>query len=126
MPQKLRFVPPESLITGWDFSTGGVKCLAFDLDGKAVAQLRLKTDLWKGQPTQEELSELNIRQLEGQARATVRGLASLLREKGRLDDWIAGGISATHHTAGRLDADHNPLRRAICWDDHTLAHYHAL
>ena len=32
MPQALRFVPPESVVIGWDFSTGGVKCLAFDLD----------------------------------------------------------------------------------------------
>src|SRR5688572_15880326 len=117
MPQALRFVPPESVVIGWDFSTGGVKCLAFDLAGKTIADVRLKTDLWKGQPSEEELSELNVMQLEGQARATVRAMAALLREKGRLDDWIAGGISATHHTAGRLDANHNPLRRAICWDD---------
>jgi len=26
-------VPAESVITGWDFSTGGGKCLAFDLAG---------------------------------------------------------------------------------------------
>jgi xylulokinase len=126
MPNSLRFVPPKSILTGWDFSTGGVKCLAFDLGGKTVASVRLPTDLWKGDPSQEDLSELNLMQLEGQARATVRAIANLLRAKGRLADWIAGGISATHHTAGRLDADHNQVRRAICWNDHTLARYHAI
>ncbi len=126
MPNSLRFVPARSIITGWDFSTGGVKCLAFDLSGKTVATVRLPTDLWKGDPSQEDLSELNLMQLEGQARATVRAMANLLRDKGRLSDWIAGGISATHHTAGRLDADHNQVRRAICWNDHTLARYHAI
>ena len=44
---------------------------------------------------------------------------------GRLQHWVAGGISATHHTAGRIDADHNQVRRAICWNDHSLAEYHA-
>ncbi len=39
--------------------------------------------------------------------------------------WVAGGISATHHTTGRIDADHNQVRRAICWNDHSLAAYHA-
>ncbi len=125
MSEPLRYVPAESIITGWDFSTGGVKCLAFDLSGKAVASMRLPTDLWQGIPPQRDLFELNILQLEGQARATVREMASVLRAKGRLNDWIAGGISATHHTAGRLDAHHNPLRRAICWNDYTLARYHA-
>src|SRR5262245_45410886 len=114
----LRFVPKNSVITGWDFSTGGVKCLAFDLSGKTIATVRLPTDLWNGHSSTHEISELNVLQLEGQARATVRAMASLLRDQGRLGDWIAGGISATHHTAGRLDADNNPLRRAICWNDH--------
>src|SRR5262249_20439518 len=70
-------------------------------------------------------SELNLMQLEGQARASVRAMAARLRELGRLHDWIAGGISATHHTAGRLDADHVQVRRAICWNDQSLAAYHA-
>ena len=59
-------------------------------------------------------------QLEGQARASVRGIASELRRIRRLN-WVAGGISATHHTAGRIDADHVQVRRAICWNDQTLA-----
>jgi sugar (pentulose or hexulose) kinase len=119
--EPLRRVPAESIISGWDFSTGGVKCLAFDLDGKTVAEVRLPTDLW----TEAGVSELNIMQLEGQARASVRALAGRLRERGRLPDWVAGGISATHHTAGRIDADHVQVRRAICWNDHSLAPYHA-
>src|SRR5438105_1856624 len=104
-----RHVAPRSIITGWDFSTSGVKCLAFDLDGNTVADVRLPTDLW----TRGGVSELNIMQLEGQARASVRAITSKLRALGRLEDWVAGGISATHHTAGRIDQDHAQVRRAI-------------
>lgn len=117
-PQK---VPPTAIITGWDFSTSGVKCLAFDLDGNAIADIRLPTDLW----TQGGVSELSILQLEGQARASVRLMAAKLQSLGRLKDWIAGGISATHHTAGRIDAQQAQVRRMICWNDETLADYHA-
>jgi xylulokinase len=119
--EPLRRVSPDSVITGWDFSTGAVKCLAFDLDGTALAELRLPTDLW----TEGGVSELNVLQLEGQARASVRAIAARLEEMGRLQDWVAGGISATHHTAGRIDAHSVPIRRAICWNDQTLADYHA-
>jgi sugar (pentulose or hexulose) kinase len=114
-------VAADSVITGWDFSTGGVKCLAFDLDGRTLAEVRLPTDLW----TEGGVSELNLMQLEGQARASVRAMASRLRELRRLQNWVAGGISATHHTAGRIDFNHNQVRRAICWNDHSLAEYHA-
>ncbi len=121
MSASLRHVSPNTLITGWDFSTSGVKCLAFDLEGKTVADVRLTTDLW----THGGVSELNIAQLEGQARASVRLMADKLRGLGRLDDWAAGGISATHHTAGRIDAHQAQVRRMICWNDETLADYHA-
>ncbi len=125
MSEPLRFVPAESLIAGWDFSTGSVKCLAFGLDGKAVAEVRLPTDLSNGDPSDPAVSELNLMQLEGQARASVRALAAELKAAGRLNDWIAGGISATHHTAGRIDRNHNQVRRAICWNDQTLAVFRA-
>ncbi|HET6327633.1 MAG TPA: FGGY-family carbohydrate kinase [Planctomycetaceae bacterium] len=121
MNEPLRCVPRESLIAGWDFSTGSVKCLAFALDGKPVAEVRLPTDLSNGDPPNEAVCELNLMQLEGQARASVRALAADLKAAGRLNDWIAGGISATHHTAGRIDRHHNQVRRAICWNDQTLA-----
>jgi xylulokinase len=119
--EPLRCIKPSSVITGWDFSTGGVKCLAFDLEGKTIAQVRLPTDLW----TEGGVSEINLMQLEGQAHASVRAIVRQLNEAGRLKDWVAGGISATHHTAGRIDADHLQVRRAICWNDHSLAPYHA-
>jgi sugar (pentulose or hexulose) kinase len=119
--EPLRCVRPQSVLTGWDFSTGAVKCLAFDLDGKTVAEVRLPTDLW----TAGGVSELSLLQLEGQARASTRAIAARLREAGRLQDWVAGGVSATHHTAGRIDRDRVPVRRAICWNDHSLANYHA-
>lgn len=122
MVQKLRRVASNSIVTGWDFSTGAVKCLAFDLDGRTLTEVRLPTDLW----TEGGVSELNLLQLEGQARASARALANRLRELGRLADWVAGGISATHHTAGRIDADYNQVRRAICWNDQSLAAYHAV
>ena len=117
----IRTLKPESIITGWDFSTGAVKCLAFDLAGKVVAEVRFPTDLW----TEGGVSELSLLQLEGQARSTTRGIAKKLRRMGRLQDWVAGGISATHHTAGRVDEQGNQVRRAICWNDQTLAKYHA-
>jgi len=120
--ETLRYVPSTSLIAGWDFSTGAVKCLAFDLEGRVVARVRYPTDLW----TEGGVSELNLMQLEGQARATTRALAGQLKELGRLQDWIAGGISATHHTAGRIDRAFTQVRRAICWNDHSLAEYHAV
>src|SRR6516165_2874503 len=119
--EPLRCVASDRGITGWDFSTGGVKCLAFDLDGRTLAEVRLPTDLW----TADGVSELNLMQLEGQARASVRAVVSQLRDLKRLDHWRAGGISATHHTAGRIDIHHNQVRRAICWNDHTLGTYHA-
>ena len=95
MAEPLRCVDPNSVITGWDFSTGAVKCLAFDLVGRTLAEVRLPTDLW----TEGGVSELNLLQLEGQARASARAITARLREFGRLDHWVAGGISATHHTA---------------------------
>jgi sugar (pentulose or hexulose) kinase len=117
----IRTLQPESIVTGWDFSTGAVKCLAFDLTGKVVAEVRFPTDLW----TEGGVSELSLLQLEGQARASTRAIAADLRKLGRLNDWVAGGISATHHTAGRVDANGNPVRRAVCWNDQTLARFHA-
>jgi sugar (pentulose or hexulose) kinase len=121
MSEPLRHVAPDSVLTGWDFSTGGVKCLAFDLNGTTLAQVRLPTDLW----TEGGVSELNLMQLEGQARASTRAIVQRLRELRRLAHWVAGGISATHHTSGRVDAEHVQVRRAICWNDHSLAPYHA-
>ena len=57
----------------------------------AVAEVRLPTDLW----TEGGVSELNLMQLEGQARASTRAIAARLRDMGRLQHWVAGGISAT-------------------------------
>jgi sugar (pentulose or hexulose) kinase len=120
--EPLRCVSPGSIVTGWDFSTGGVKHIAFDLTGRTLAEVRLPTDLW----TEASVCELNLMQLEGQARASVRAMAGRLRDLGRLGDWATGGISATHHTAGRIDRDHVQVRRAICWNDESLAEYHAV
>lgn len=125
MTEPLQCTPPDSIITGWDFSTGGVKCLAFNLEGKAVAEVRLPTDLWHGNGGEDGVSELNLMQLEGQARSSVRAMAAQLRDAGLLEKWVAGGISATHHTAGRIDRNRLQVRRAICWNDQTLAKYHA-
>ena len=109
------------MVTGFDFSTGSVKGIAFDMDGNQLAEIRLGTDLW----TEDGVSELNLALLEGQVHAALRGMANRLRQIGRLDDWKAIGISATHHTCGRIDSDKLPIRRAICWNDGTLAPYHA-
>ena len=123
MAESLRCLESESVLTAWDFSTGAVKCLAFDLEGHALAEIRLPTDLWKGDPYDERISELNLMQLEGQARASVRAIVARLRQIRRLGHWAAGGISATHHTAGRIDRQMVQVRRALCWNDQTLAHY---
>src|SRR5437879_2806013 len=119
--ETLSCVNSESVITGWDFSTGAAKCLAFDLQGRTLAEVRLPTDLW----TEGGVSELNLMQLEGQARASARAIAAALRDLGRLQHWVAGGLSATHHTAGPLEANRAQVRRAICWNDQTPAPYHA-
>lgn len=118
----LQTLSEKSIITGWDFSTGAVKCLAFDLQGHVVAQSHLPTDL----VNIDGIRELNLMLLEGQARASTRAVVRQLRELGRLNDWVAGGISGTHHTAGRIDRDSNQVRRAICWNDQTLRAYHAI
>lgn len=118
--QSLQMVPEDSVVVGYDFSTGGVKALAFDLDGQTLAEVRLTTDLW----TEGGVSELNLNQLEGQAIASTRVLAARLQQIGRLWDLRVAGISATHHTSARIDHDHLQVRRAICWNDGTLAKYH--
>ncbi|MGF1577760.1 MAG: FGGY-family carbohydrate kinase [Gemmataceae bacterium] len=120
MAESPRYLHQDAIITGWDFSTGAVKCLAFDLGGNVLVDVRLPTDLW----TEDGVAELNLMQLEGQAYASTRGIANQLLELNRLHHWLAGGISATHHTAGRIDSDKLQVRRAICWNDHTLAAYH--
>ncbi|MGL6075338.1 MAG: xylulokinase [Fimbriiglobus sp.] len=112
----------SSLFVGWDFSTGSVKALAVDLHGNIVADVRLPTDIWSDE---QGVRELNLMMLEGQARAITRALVGELKKLGRLQDWVAGGISATHHTSGRIDAHGNQVRRAICWNDQTLANFHA-
>ncbi len=122
MSEPLRHVAADSVIAGWDFSTSSVKCLAFDIHGKKLADVRLPTDLW----TKGGVSELSLLQLEGQARASVRAMTPLLRDLGLLNMWVAGGISATHHTSGRIDANNVQVRRAICWNDQSLAKYHAI
>ncbi len=119
MPEPLRCLPPNAIVVGYDFSTGAVKALAFDLSGNTIAECRFPTDLW----TEGGVSELNLMQLEGQAHASTRALVAQLGD--RVHDWLVAGISATHHSAGRVDSKHNQVRRAICWNDQTLAKYHA-
>src|SRR4051794_31633193 len=115
----LRHVTEDSIILGWDFSTGAVKCLAFDVKGTVKNEVRLPTDLW----TEGGVSELNLMMLEGQARASTRLMAFTMKELGN-EVWAAGGISATHHTSGRIELGGKQLRRAICWNDQTLSKYH--
>src|SRR6516225_6027506 len=85
--EPLRCVASDSIITGWNFSNGAVNCRAFSLDGKTLAAVRLPTDLW----TEGGVSELNVMQLEGQARASVRAMSARLRDQGLAGHWIAGG-----------------------------------
>lgn len=135
MPEPLRCVPETALVVGWDFSTSAVKALAFNMQGNVVARSWFKNDVWidyTPDPDNRERyidsgnREINLMQLEGQARASAREMEALLAEERFEDDWLAAGISATHHTAGLIDANNNQIRRAICWDDQTLAKYHAI
>jgi xylulokinase len=135
MPEPLRCVPANAIIVGWDFSTTAVKALAFEVgSGEVVARSWFPNDVWteyERLPTPRHFHdlgsrEINLAQLEGQARASARDIAAKLHKEKRLGDWLAAGISATHHTAGWIDEHHNPVRRAICWDDQTLAEHHAI
>ena len=108
-------IGPNAVIAGLDFSTGSVKGLLFDTAGKVLHEARLPTDLW----TEGGVSELSLIQLEGQVRACVRQLAD------GMANCLAVGISATHHTAGRITERGDQVRRMICWNDQTLAKYHA-
>ena len=122
MPVSLRCVDPQAIIVGYDFSTGSVKALAFGVDGQAHTEVRFPTELF----TEGGVSELSYLQLEGQALATTRAIAADLADLQMESHWVAGGISATHHTAGWLDDRGNPIRRMICWNDQTLAKYHTV
>ena len=122
MTEPLRHVSEDSLILGWDFSTGSVKCRAYRIDGTVAHLSHFPTDLW----TEGGVSELNLMQLEGQAIETLHDIAWNGWYYGGLEKMVAGGISATHHTAGRLIHGRRPGRRAICWNDQTLAKYHTL
>ena len=133
MPEPLRCVPEDALIVGWDFSTSAVKALAFDLNGEVVARSWFKNDVWtefKRDPDSKKHfldtgnREINLMQLEGQARASARDIAAKLNDIRAMDLWLAAGISATHHTAGWIDENGNQVRRAICWDDQTLKTFH--
>jgi xylulokinase len=121
MSEPLRHVPNDAIVVGYDFSTGSVKALAFDPSGNVLHETRLPTDLW----TEGGVSELSFLQLEGQALAATRAMAAWLKKNVDPDNWLAAGISATHHTAGLLDANAVQVRRMICWNDQTLAKYHA-
>ncbi|HEY1188526.1 MAG TPA: FGGY-family carbohydrate kinase [Gemmata sp.] len=121
MSESLRCVSPHAIIIGFDFSTGGVKALAFTVSGHTCAAVKLPTDLW----TEGGVSELNLMQLEGQARAATRALTKAMDGSGNNGALAACGISATHHTCGRIEWIGNQVRRAICWNDQTLARYHA-
>ncbi len=129
MSEPLRCVKSNAIFTGWDFSTGSVKCVAFDVEGNVIGSVDMPTDLWYGTPDEQGkiadfgIVELNLMQLDGQARASVRAMAAELKRRRRLGDWVAGGISGTHHTAGRIDRNRQQVRRAICWNDRTLAEF---
>ena len=121
MTSPLRFVARDSVITGWDFSTGAVKCLAFDLDGKTLAEVRLPTDLWTQgrrvgtEPSAAGRTGPGQRAGHGsQAAQTWAGLST-----GRP---AASRPRITR--AGRIDQDRVQVRRAICWNDQSLMPYH--
>jgi xylulokinase len=122
MSDSLKWFSDDTVLVGCDFSTGSVKAIAFDLNGKILTEVRLPTDLY----LESGVSELGITQLEGQTRSVIRSMSRKLADLNRLQDWKIIGISATHHTSGRIDAAWSQVRRAICWNDQTLAKYHSI
>lgn len=120
MAAPLRCVPQNALIVGWDFGTQAAKAIAFDLSGNVVAEARGRNKLY----TEGGVTELELGVIDQLAHNTTLDLIVRLLELGRRDDWLAAGISATHHTSGRIDTDARQVRRAICWNDQTLRQYH--
>ena len=99
-------MPSSSL----DSSTGGVKALAFDLSGQTVPRrcgFHRSVDRGRGIGTEPDAARRAVP-------AATRAIADALANRTRRKHWIACGISATHHTAGRIDWYGNQVRRAIC------------
>ncbi len=84
--------------------------------------MKLPTDLW----TEGGVSELNLMQLEGQARAATRALVKATRRQRTIFGvpWLA---AFPRHTTphGRIEPAGNSGSPRICWNDQTLAQYHA-
>ena len=119
MAEPLRCVKPETIVTGWDFSTGAVKCLAFDLDGKSVAEVRLP---WKPLDRRRRV-ELNLMQLEGQARATRAFIWPVVSEAGPSALGCRWHLGRTTPPAASTPTASGSSR--VCWNDHSLADYHS-
>ena len=116
MAEPLRCVPADSVITGWDFSTGAVKCLAFDLDGQTLAEVRLPTDLWtRGRRLGTE-PDAARRPGPGQ-HAGHRRPAARPGPAGTTGSPAASRPRITPPAASTATACQ--VRRAICWNDHT-------
>lgn len=118
--EQLKYVEPNELIAGLDFSTGSVKGLLLTPTGETVAEVKYPAE----QLGTDGVREMSITELAKQAKTVIVDLGRWLAKnpKSRL---AACGISATHHTAGRIDAANHEVRRMICWNDQTLAKYHA-
>ena len=118
MSEPLRCVSPESLIIGWDFSTGAVKALAFDLQGEVIAEVRMPTISGPRAASGVEPDAVGRtgqrpghRSRFAQARpATPLACVQAFRQR------ITPPDESMHA--------HNQVRRAICWNDQTLATYH--
>jgi len=106
MAEPPRHVAPDCVLTGWDFSTGGVKCLAFDLDGRTLAQVRLPTDLW----TEGGVSELNLMQLE------VERARNLFHEGLKLRDMVSPRLALHIELFGRCGLEVLHLIERVGYD----------
>ena len=100
----------SDLVIGVDCSTTASKAIAWDREGKAVAEGR--ADLEEIRPTPAESEQV----AEGWWDATVAALEQIVQETGA--DRIAG-ICITHQreSFAPVDEKNQSLRNAILWDD---------
>jgi len=99
-------------LLGIDLGTSALKCVAFNAQGDEIAISRRTPEIMRPKPS---WSELSMDQLWDTVRSCVREISSNpVVSSGK----IAGiGITGTCCGSWLLDADGNPVRNAILWND---------
>lgn len=100
----------SDLVLGVDCSTTASKVIAWDKEGKAVAEGRAPLEEIRPRP------EISEQKAEGWWDATSKALAALMQS---VDGDRIAGICMTHQreSFAPVDEDNRPLRNGILWDD---------